>query len=69
MYISELMAAAGRPDKLKALEAKSKVLGETYLSIYADVARFRFTSGPTAGRDELLTSFLQLLWQSPEKSK
>ena len=69
LYISEVMAASGNPDKLKALEAKGKVLGETYLAIYTDVARFRVTSGPTAGRDELLTSFLQLLAQHPEKSK
>jgi hypothetical protein len=61
VYISEIMAAAHEPERLRTLEAKSKVLGETYLSIYTDVARFRVTSGPTVGRDELLTSVLQLL--------
>ena len=48
------MEAAHEPDKLRTLEAKRRLLGETYVSVYTDVARFRVTSGPTAGRDEFI---------------
>ena len=69
VHVSELLAAAGDPDKLKALEPQDKVLGEVFVLLYSDMARFRFTSGPTTGRDELLTSVLQMLAQGSTKTQ
>ncbi len=69
VYVAELLKAAGDPAALKTLEPKSNVLGELYISLYSDVARFRWNAGPTTGRDELLTSVLQLLAQGSTKKR
>jgi hypothetical protein len=67
VYVSELLAARGSAEKLKALEPRASSLGEAYVAVYSDVARYRFTSGPSMAQDELITSFLQMLAASPVK--
>lgn len=66
-YVGELLLAKGDPERLKAVRTRGKVLGEVYVALYAEVARFRLSSLPAAGRDELIMSFLQLLTQSSAK--
>ena len=69
LYVAELMAAHQDAEKLKILEPKSKILGELYLAVYTDVARYRLSSGPSENRNELLTSLVQLLMEKPKTPK
>jgi hypothetical protein len=39
----------------------SKAFAETYLAVYAEVARYRLTSGPDATQQEVVTTLMQLL--------
>jgi hypothetical protein len=68
-YVLERLQAKGDPERLKTIEARSKVLGEVYLALYAEVARFRLSALPDAARDELLVSFFQLLTRPETKPK
>ena len=68
-YVVELLRAKGDPERLKTVQARGKLLGEVYVALYAEVARYRLSSLPAARRDELIMSFLQLLTQSGVKPR